>query len=164
MFMVGYMLSEGVGTERDEKGAASWFRRSAEAGVPEAQFKYARLIEEGKAEGTVKDAFDWYTKAAEVGFGPAKFNLGTMYYEGNSVKQDFEKAFQLYDDVASEEDADGLFMTARMLYEGLGVGQDQEEAMKRFGRSANAGSKLAQEFLEDLRRKQNTQFIKIDGL
>ena len=55
-------------------------------------------------------------------------------------------------------------MTARMLFEGLGAAQNVEEAMKRFGRSANAGNQLAKQFLDDLRRKQNTQFIKIDGL
>ena len=55
-------------------------------------------------------------------------------------------------------------MTARMLFEGLGAAQNVEEAMRRFGRSANAGNQLAKQFLDDLRRKQNTQFIKIDGL
>jgi len=87
-----------------------------------------------------------------------------MYYEGRAVKQDFFKAFELYDKVAELGDADALFMTARMLFEGLGTEQDVEKAMERFGRSANLGNQLAKQFLDDLRRKQNTQFIKIDGL
>ena len=92
------------------------------------------------------------------------FNLGTMYYEGRAVDQDFNKAFELYDRVSETEDADALFMTARMMFEGLGTAQNVEEAMRRFGRSANAGNQLAKQFLDDLRRKQNTQFVKIDGL
>jgi TPR repeat protein len=87
-----------------------------------------------------------------------------MYYEGRGTKQNLEKAFVLYDEVASSGDGDALFMTARMLYSGLGIAQDTEEAMERFGRSAAAGNKLAEEFLTDIRRKQNAQFVKIDGL
>ncbi len=119
---------------------------------------------DGKIPGGVADAFKWYSRASEQGFAPAKFNLATMYYEGRGAPQDFKKAYTLYDEVASTMDADALFMTARMLFEGLGVEQDVEKAMERFGRSARAGNQLAIQFLDDLRRKQNTQFIKIDGL
>jgi len=87
-----------------------------------------------------------------------------MYYEGRATERDMEKAYRLYDEISETGDADAMFMTARMLFEGLGVEQDVEKAMERFGRSANAGNQLAIEFISDLRRKQNTQFVKIDGL
>ena len=164
MFMMGYMLSEGVGAQKNEGESIKWFQKSAEGGIPEAQFRVARLIEEGKIPGGDKAALEWYQKAVDQGFEPAMFNLGTMYYEGRAVQQDFVKAFELYDKLAEIGDADALFMTARMLFEGLGVKQDVEKAMERFGRSANLGNQLAIQFLDDLRRKQNTQFIKIDGL
>jgi hypothetical protein len=158
------MKTEGVGTEKDEKAGVQWFGKAAVAGVPEAQFRMARAAEDGLIDGGDKVAMQWYVSASDQGFGPAKFNLATMYYEGRGTERDMEKAYRLYDEVASSDDADALFMTARMKFEGLGTEQDVEGAMKRFGRSAELGNQLAIEFLSDLRRKQNTQFIKIDGL
>jgi hypothetical protein len=50
-----------------------------------------------------------------------------------------------------------------MLFEGIGVDKNPEEGLRYFGLSANAGNPMAMEFVENLRRRQNTQLIKIDG-
>ena len=43
----------------------------------------------------LKKAFDLFTKSAAQGFDQAQFSLGTIYFEGNVVRQDLEKA-QMY--------------------------------------------------------------------
>lgn len=54
-------------------------------------------------------------------------------------------------------------MVGRMYFEGLGVEKDQVRGFEFFGRAAAAGNRIAQEFVEDIRRRQNTQLIHIDG-
>ena len=163
MFKVGYMCSEGVGTERDESEAIRMFRMSAVAGVPEAQFKMATLARDGKVPGGLKVAASWYSSASDQGFMPATFNLATMLYEGDGVDKDLGKAFELYSRVAETGDGDALFMVGRMYFEGIGVEKDQVKGFEFFGRAATAGNALAMELLDDIRRRQNTQFVRIDG-
>ena len=127
-------------------------------------FKMAALASDGAVEGGARAAFSWYSSAAEAGFMPAKFNLATMYYEGQGTKRDMAKAFQLYSEIADTGDGDALFMVGRMYYEGLGVEKDQGKGFEFFGRAAAAGSRIAQELVEDIRRRQNTQLVRIDGL
>ena len=152
-----------MGTEKDESEAVRLFRIAAFKGVPEAQFKMAVLTQEGAVPDEGMSAKRWYEAAAESGLAVAKFNLGTMYYEGNGAERDPAKAFELYKEVSETGDGDALFMVGRMLFEGIGVEKDPEEGLKYFGLSANAGNPMAMEFVENLRRRQNTQLIKIDG-
>ena len=100
---------------------------------------------------------------AEAGLAPAVFNLGTMYYEGKGVQRDLAKAFEMYEAVADTGEPDAEFMVARMLYEGLGVEKDVERSLKLFSKAAASGHDLSYRFMEDIRRRQNTQFVTIDG-
>ena len=95
---------------------------------------------------------------------PAKFNLATMYYDGIGDQKDMAKAFSLYKEVADTGDGDALFMIGRMYLEGLGTERDVEKGFECFGRAAAAGNEPAMEFVENIRRRQNTQLITIDGL
>ncbi|EGE27627.1 tetratricopeptide repeat family protein, partial [Moraxella catarrhalis O35E] len=47
---------------------------------------YAKIIKIG----------EWYTKAANQGYADAQFNLALMYYEGQGVSQDDQKAVEWY--------------------------------------------------------------------
>ena len=164
MFKVGYMLSEGVGCQKDTNAAVHMFRLSATAGLPESMFKMAQLTLEGTVPGGPVMAMQWYRGAADQGFAPARFNLATMLYEGRGVDADREEAFKLYKGLADEGDADALFMVGRMYFEGIGVEKDQGKGFEYFGRAADAGNQVAMELVENIRRRQNTQFITIDGL
>lgn len=65
--------------------------------------------------------------------------------------------------MAETGDGDALFMVGRMYFEGIGVEKDPGKGFEFFGRAAAAGNQLAQELVEDIRRRQNTQFVRIDG-
>ena len=161
MFKVGYMCSEGVGTEKDMKEAVRMFRMAAVQGVPEAMFKMAVLARDGEVEGGPQAAASWFRSASDQGFMPAKFNLATMLYEGQGVKEDKAGAFRLYSEVAESGDPDALFMVGRMCLEGIGTEKDPERGFQFFGRAAEAGNEMALELIQDLRRRQNTQLIQI---
>ena len=98
------------------------------------------------------------------GFMPAKFNLATLYYDGVGDERDVGKAFGLYKEVADTGDGDALFMVGRMYFEGIGVERDMEKGFEYFGRAAAAGNQPAMELVQDIRRRQNTQLSRIDGL
>ena len=51
-----------------------------------------------------------------------------------------------------------------MYFEGIGVERDMEKGFEYFGSAAAAGNQLAMELVQDIRRRQNTQLIRIDGL
>ncbi len=56
-----------------------------------------------------------------------------------------------------------MFMVGRMLLEGLGVEKDEEKGFRCLSEAAAAGSTIALQLVEDMRRRQNTQLIRIDG-
>ncbi len=164
MFKCGYMLENGVGASKDGSRSIEMFRGAALRGVPEAQFKMASLAYEGMIPGGKSEAVRWYEKCSESGYPAAKFNLATIYYDGDGVTQDFERAFELYREVACEtDDGDAYFMLGRMYLEGLGTARNVEEGFNVIGKAAAAGNAAAQEIIEDMRRRQNMQIINIDG-
>ena len=56
-----------------------------------------------------------------------------------------------------------MFMAGRMMFEGIGTERDPAKGMELFVRAAAAGNRMAEEFVSEIRRKQNTQIIRIDG-
>ena len=77
------MYSRGRVLPQDDAEAASWFRKAADQGQPEAQFQLGDAYRQGK--GVARDsrhAALWYGKAAEQGFSAAQEQLGLMYEDG----------------------------------------------------------------------------------
>ncbi|MFC7336211.1 tetratricopeptide repeat protein [Haloferula chungangensis] len=88
-FNVALMFEQGIGVEKDEKEAVSWYRKSAEQGNPLAQFNLGVLYENGR--GTKVDfekANEWYRKASKQGDPLAIGNLGMLHVRGDGVKVD----------------------------------------------------------------------------
>ena len=163
MFKAGYMLSEGIGTGKDEQEAIRMFRMSAVSGVPEGMLKMSELCSSGRVAGGDAAAFNWCRSAAETGFIPAIFRMATMYYQGEVTTRDLTKAYSIYHDLADSGEADAMFMVGHMLLEGLGVEKDEEKGFRYLSEAAAAGSTIALQLVEDMRRRQNTQLIRIDG-
>lgn len=86
-----------------------------------------------------------------------------MYNNGDGIPADKTKAFALYNEVAAGGDADALFQVGKMYMDGDGVAQDPHKGFEFIGKAAKAGSAEAQTLIEGLRRRQNAQFIKIEG-
>jgi len=144
--------------------AITMFEQAALRKLPEAQFKMATLAYDGRIPGGKREAADWYERSAAQEFPAAQFNLASMYYDGDGIDKDFEKAFILYKNVADEtQDKDALFFLGRMYLEGTGTEQNAEKAFECIGKAADAGNEMAQQIINDLKRRQNTQYIKIDG-
>ena len=77
---------------KNEAEAVKWYRKAAEQGIANAQFRLGVCYEDGM--GVVKDeaeAMKWWRKAAEQGFSSAQISLGLYYANGQGVvKNDVE--------------------------------------------------------------------------
>ncbi len=106
-------------------------------------------------------AFELYTKSADQGntlglngLGmdiisvPLHFvtlrRIGNMYYHGQGVRQDYNKALECYTKSASQGNADSLYSLGYMYKNGLGVQKDLNKAIEMLLKAADQGNTIAQ--------------------
>lgn len=80
---------------KDFAEAATWFLKSAWAGVPLAQYDIGNMYREGKIEGSKNplSGEKWLLQSALRGYAPAMYELSEMYSKGEGpVLRDSEKA------------------------------------------------------------------------
>ncbi len=104
---------------------------------------YAEVAE---AEGVEKDhkkvleyALEYLKKAAEGGHVEACLSLGVLYFEGDGVKQDYQKAAKYLQKAADEGSAEAYGALGGMYYEGKGVEQDYQKALEYYKKAADMG-------------------------
>jgi TPR repeat protein len=86
---MGLKLSRGEGTGQDAALAAGWFRKSAEQGYPEAQYRLGAALWSGEGVATNRaEALSWYGKAAAQMDADALYVMGLNYYTGQNVAKD----------------------------------------------------------------------------
>ena len=71
-----------------------------------------------------------------------------MYYYGNYVEQSYEKAFELFNEIA-EEDHDAKYYIAEMYYYGKYVKRDTKKAFELFNEIAEVDEN-ARDFIRDM--------------
>jgi uncharacterized protein len=87
-FNVALMYERGIGVDKDEKEAVSWYDKAAAQGSAAAQYNLGVLYENGR--GTDIDfakASESYRKASLQGDALAIGNLGMLYVRGQGVKE-----------------------------------------------------------------------------
>lgn len=98
-YSLGFMNLKGLGMPINYPRALELFTLAVNHDVPnvDALYELGKMCVEGK--GTVVDykaAFNYFTKAAELGDSMAHEELGELYYDGNGVKVDMDKAIEHY--------------------------------------------------------------------
>jgi Sel1 repeat len=107
---LGMMYLEGRGFPRNVAAGREWFKRAAESGHPEGQFKLARLLR-GDGINWYKandECFGWMKKAAEAGHPGAQFLLAKMYtrpFFGTNQRADPDAALKWYRAAAAGGDS-----------------------------------------------------------
>jgi hypothetical protein len=89
-----------------------------------------------ETEGDYRKALEYMTKAAELGDADAHCSLGGMYFEGNGVEKDVEKAIHHWEQgaIGGHTHARGLLATHEMIKNGR-----MDRAMKHLNIAANLG-------------------------
>ncbi|MGN0864600.1 MAG: tetratricopeptide repeat protein [Akkermansia sp.] len=154
---LGQLCYDGRGTPRDEAAALSHWRRAAEAGLAEAQYRLGRVLAQHPDQR--REGIEWLTKAAREGqrggVPQAATALGNLYYRGApDLTADRAQAVRWYAMGASAGDPLAQWVYAELLLAGEeGVPRNEEQAMSYLRLSAGQDCPQAMErLIECLRR------------
>lgn len=138
--MLGQILLEGRGIQRDPELAVRWFRIARAQGNPMAHNMFGRCLEHGWGCSPAPPAAAYeYRKAAEQGLDWGMYNLANLFATGRGVTQDQAQALRLYRQAAELGHAKSMNLLGRYLEEGLVVPADQAAGWDWYRRSAEAG-------------------------
>ena len=135
----------GRGVPRDEKKAAYWYEKAANAGDPGAQQQIGYFYQTGI--GVNRDperAAKWFERAVASGLTSAKVNLGVAYVWGRGVRKDPEFAVQLFREAVKKGNGTAACYLGVMYSFGMGVPKDVHEARNWFEAGVKLHSAVAQ--------------------
>ena len=113
--LVAEILSRGLGIAKRPSEAAEWYRKAAEAGIPEAKFQYALLMIDGKfANRDDEQAFELMKEAADSGNRLAAFNYAQMLVDREPGPMGMNKAVPYYEKAALAGLADAQYAMAQI--------------------------------------------------
>lgn len=137
MHDLGKMLLHGLGCEKNEVLARSWFLQAYDAFCQMErtdkkpyywQYRIGKMYAYGYGvEQDYSASAAWFTKAIEGNSPFAAYALGGQYYRGQGVEQDFKKAFELFTMAATDvkkPNAYAQYQLGRMCKEGIGTAVD----------------------------------------
>nr|WP_256203126.1 tetratricopeptide repeat protein [Pseudomonas sp. ML96] len=138
--MLGQLLLQGQGIERDTKLALTWFRLAAQRGSAMADNMLGRCLEHGwGGPSDLAEAARHYQRAAQSGLDWGLYNLANLVSTGRGLTCDPEAAFTLYQRAAALGHAKSMNLLGRCYEDGLGVTRDSAAALLWYRRSAEAG-------------------------
>lgn len=109
---------------------------AADAGDPEAQARFAKVLMHFRSPKNLSDAFHYATSSAEGGSLLGMFVLGLAYEHGRGTEENMEKAFHWYEKAAMAGYAPAQTNLACLYGRGDGVEQDEETAMQWLRKAA----------------------------
>lgn len=121
--------------------ALEWLRKSADAGLGEAECELGDLYCTG---GKYQEALHWLNKAAAQGVGMAQFLLGNCYLHGLGVPADDKRAFALVSKAAEQGVPEAQQYMGRFYEAGKVVARDPETAYQWFSKAAAQSDPAAQ--------------------
>jgi uncharacterized protein len=126
---LGAAYLAGRGVPRDEKQAAYWYEKAANAGDPGAQQQIGFFYQAGfGVERDPARAAQWFERAVSGGLISAKVNLGVAYVWGLGVRKDPLFGAQLFRDAAQKGNGMGACYLGLMYYSGMGIPKDASQA------------------------------------
>ena len=136
---LGAAYFAGRGVAQDEKLAAYWYEKAANAGDPAAQMQIGYFYQAGI--GVTRDpgkAVRWFERAAAAGMISAKVNVGAAYLLGEGVRKDARLAEDLFRQAFAQGNGLAAHNLGEMYAHGMGVEPDPAAAERWY----EAGAKL----------------------
>ncbi|UCI09547.1 SEL1-like repeat protein [Mesorhizobium sp. B1-1-8] len=143
-FNLGLCFNEGVGVGKDQERAAQWMRRAAE-GVTQAQYMYARMLQDGRGvPSDLAQARLWFKRAADAGMADAQAALAEMLLNGRGGESSSVPAAHLFKQAAAAGHVGAMFAIGALFEAGQGLSLDHKAAQKWFAAAAERGHAPAQ--------------------
>lgn len=138
--LLGQILLDGKGIERDPKLALVWFEIAARNGHLMARNMTGRCHEHGwGCSVDPASAAVHYELAAKAGLDWSLYNLANLLATGRGVTQDQHRALACYQQAAQMGHAKSMNLLGRYLEQGLCCQQDLPTAYDWYRRSADGG-------------------------
>lgn len=138
--LLGQILLDGQGIEKDPALARSWFHIAAQSGDVMARNMLGRCLEHGwGGDIDLPGAARHYQLALAEGLDWAMYNYAGLLATGRGVPKDQEQAFAWYLKAAEAGHAKSMNLVGRYHEEGIAVARDAEVALEWYRRSAQAG-------------------------
>ncbi|ARU89769.1 tetratricopeptide repeat protein [Pseudomonas sp. M30-35] len=138
--LLGQILLDGQGIERDTALARRWFSIAAERGHSMARNMLGRCHEHGWGGPIdLHSALNCYQLAAAQGLDWAMYNLANLLATGRAGTLDLPQAFVWYQRAAELGHAKSMNLLGRFYEEGTVVAAEPKLALEWFRRSAEGG-------------------------
>ena len=141
---LGNIFKEGLFFERDDGKAISLYRLAAEARSDAGKLNFGRHLIQSEDPREVALGVTLIEQAAENGLAKAQTTLALHYVEGDIVKKDFDRAFNLFRAAASSGDLEGIVGLGMNYANGYGCEKDLAKAAQLFEVAAEQGAAQAQ--------------------
>lgn len=103
----------------NESYILNWHHRAAKQGHPDSLFKLFQYFY--KREGfSQEQAISYLKKAVQLKQFEAQKSLASLYWEGEGVEQNYEKALELYQDIAAQGSLEAQYFVGLAAEKGLG--------------------------------------------
>lgn len=134
--------------DQEPAEAFKWALLASKQGDACSQHTLGVLYEQGfsSQKANIKEAVKWLTKSADQGYDMAQERLFEMYYDGDGVPKDYEKAIKWIKEIAKNDkhDSGAQYQLAMMYENGEGVTKDYKQMIKWLIKAAENDSKQAQ--------------------
>lgn len=141
MLTLGSFYEQGIGVPRNFVSAMEWYRKAAEADLPEGQYNLGVCYEIGMGNsGDIKKAAVHFQKAAEMGLGLGMQKLASMYLAGNGVTKNNAVGLEWMAKAAAAGHAESANMLGVVYSQGLlDQKKDEGKAFVYFTQAADLG-------------------------
>lgn len=147
-FNLATLLWNGDGVTKDSNQAVRWFRQASDAGHIQARAFLDTIFDQTEFNISADKPDDKPSSDVDPKLNSTLEAAGHAY-----AKQEFEKAFDLWNQAAEMGNADAQYQVARLYQQGRGVQQNLAKAFQYIQQSANnrqaqAQYELAQHYLQ----------------
>ncbi|MBU5314554.1 SEL1-like repeat protein [Tissierella carlieri] len=148
-YRLGWMLQNGIGTEKDIGEAKRYYEKSAKLGNTFACYSLAKLIlaEEDPTREEINKAIEYLREASEGGNQFAQYALGKVYLNGNFIEKDIYKAVELFKLSVEERNEYAAYQLGKLYLKGEDITKDISSAIKWLHLSSEKGNQYGQYLL-----------------
>jgi len=162
---LGRFYSKGLGVEKNISTAKKWYQRGVDEYDSQAMVMLGLILE---SENNHKAAIELWQHASKLHDAHAKFLLGRVYFNGEHMKKDYNRAIELFkiSSQCGNPNSDEIpelhihfcqqqapFYLGQIYEHGKGVKIDTEQAQQWYRQAANQGSDKALKALSGLMKK-----------
>jgi hypothetical protein len=144
--LVADMQARGLGIPINLADSAKWYGKAAVQGVPEAQFRYAAILLQGKYVPKDQAKAKVLMKAAaDAGNAAAQFNYGQILVQERPGSSGIEDAYPWFQKAADRGLPDGEYAVSQVLANGtFMIRPDEVKARQYLAKAAVGGYDTAQ--------------------